>query len=121
MADIRERVRRLIALALRNGNENESRNAAVQACKLINQYGLLDRSSLSVEDILFGEVSVQERPAQEPPQHQVATEEPPIIVLRRFGRCSGCGAGISPPRLVLFENGNIYHRPCWKRRREGGR
>jgi len=50
MADVREKVLRLIELAVGTANEHEARNAAVVACKLIKQHGLLE---VEVKEIDF--------------------------------------------------------------------
>jgi hypothetical protein len=141
--DARGRVLRLIALATApSANETEARNAAVAACKIIKEHGLLDRAAPSTPparrgfaasdmqdaiDELFGmhQRARQERvrAARPPPQHTVEGDWPKpkikkdpnarMYVLATPAICTGCMRLISHG-TVMVSNRLIWHPKCYE-------
>lgn len=130
--DVLQRVKSLIALALGDANENESRNAALQACKLIDKYQLLKAPTPAQDmhalfETLFGDMERQrsERPPyRPPPEHHVAGGSPRprmppdphvrSVLLGMKVLCSECKTVIEPPKLVMISRGRVYHRTCYR-------
>lgn len=140
MADPRVTVQRLIALALNpSANENEARNAALSACRLIQEHQLLDpprkARPQALEDLFsdfFGDAEVifsrprARRPAEEPvpppPQPSVpgsTPRRPPdhnakLIPITMPTWCTGCGQPLRRGSYGTWSRGEVWHSGCYK-------
>lgn len=137
-SDVREKAKKLVALAAKSPNETEARNAALAACKLIDKHALLDeRRYASAEayaptgnpfedflrDVMGATVRTRPRPAPTPPQPTVERphKRPPrdptartIPIVDQTAFCAACGQRIMRGKFAMWSRGVVYHPTCYE-------
>lgn len=120
MSKVIRRVEQLIQLAA-SSNENEARNAAVMACKLIREGGLVLSEKPFVKDAPFSYPTVNPtREPMRPPQPKrspyvvVDDDVPQVIRSRINGPCLDCGREYSSGDMVWWKRGVgcVHHMKC---------
>lgn len=136
-------VEALIALAVGTSNENEARNAAMQACKLIHEHKLLARrppaqgfyappeegewAVQTFDDLMnevFGNRPRRQEPRAEPPPQPVV--QPPaytppkdpdakLIPVMEPAFCAKCGQRILRGKFAYWSRRQLYHQDCWNK------
>lgn len=99
-AKLLERIHHLIALAA-SSNENEARNAAVVAVRMISNFGVT--------------LSIGAPPAEVRAQHAPSSElAVPVTIQSKFvGRCRSCGAAYAVGERVRWARGKgAAHVSC---------
>lgn len=115
MSGVLDRVTRLLALAT-SENENEARNAAVQACKLIRQHDL--RLSLPPHPMVNRPIPSAYPSTYEPvtPRRAVIVDDyaPMVIKAKMSSPCLDCGDFIQQGDNAWYVRGRgmVHHLKC---------
>jgi hypothetical protein len=116
MSKVIRRVEQLIQLA-GSSNENEARNAAVMACKLIRDGGLV----ISEKAFVKTPFVAPPRPRPEAPKppsrspYVVIDDDSPIVIRSKLnGPCLDCGEAYGSGDMVWWKPGVgcVHHMKC---------